>query len=29
MNTDVLERTLPGYRCPNFCDLIAANPLGG
>jgi hypothetical protein len=29
MNTDVLERTLPGYRRPNFCDLIAANPLGG
>jgi hypothetical protein len=29
MNTDVLERTVPGYRRPNFCDLIAANPLGG
>jgi hypothetical protein len=29
MNTDVLERTLPGYPRPNFCDLIAANPLGG
>ena len=29
MNTDVLERALPGYRRPNFCDLIAANPLGG
>ena len=29
MNSDVLERTLPGYRRPNFCDLIAANPLGG
>jgi hypothetical protein len=29
MNTDVLERTLPGYRKPNFCELIAANPLGG
>jgi hypothetical protein len=29
MNTDVLERKLPGYRRPNFCDLIAANPLGG
>jgi predicted HD phosphohydrolase len=29
MNTDVLERTLPGYRRPNFCDMIAANPLGG
>ena len=28
-NTDLLERTLPGYRRPNFCDLIAANPLGG
>ena len=28
-NADVLERTLPGYRRPNFCDLIAANPLGG
>src|SRR4051812_42234307 len=29
MNADVLERTLPGYRRPNFCDMIAANPLGG
>jgi hypothetical protein len=29
MNSDVLERTLPGYHRPNFCDLIAANPLGG
>jgi hypothetical protein len=29
MNSDVLERTLPGYRRPNFCDRIAANPLGG
>ncbi len=29
MNSDVLERTLPGYRRPNFCELIAANPLGG
>ncbi len=29
MNMDVLEQTLPGYRRPNFCDLIAANPLGG
>ncbi len=29
MNTDILERKLPGYRRPNFCDLIAANPLGG
>ena len=29
MNADVLERTLPGYRRPSFCDLIAANPLGG
>jgi hypothetical protein len=29
MNSDVLERTLPGYRRPSFCDLIAANPLGG
>jgi hypothetical protein len=28
MNTDVLERLVPGYRRPNFCDLIAANPLG-
>ena len=28
-NADLLERTLPGYRRPNFCDLIAANPLGG
>jgi hypothetical protein len=29
MSADVLERTLPGYRRPNLCDLIAANPLGG
>jgi hypothetical protein len=29
MNTDVLERTLLGYRRPHFCDLIAANPLAG
>jgi hypothetical protein len=29
MNTDVLDRTAPGYRRPNFCDLIAANPLAG
>jgi hypothetical protein len=29
MNTDVLDRTLPGYCRPNFCDLITANPLGG
>ncbi len=29
MNTDILERTRPEYRRPNFCDLIAANPLGG
>jgi HD domain len=29
MNADVLERTLPGYRRPNFCELIASNPLGG
>jgi len=29
MNSDVLERTLPGYRRLNFCDLIAANPPGG
>ncbi len=29
MNSDVLERTLPGYRRPSFCDFIAANPLGG
>jgi hypothetical protein len=28
MNTDILEKTLPGYRRPNLCDLIAANPLG-
>jgi hypothetical protein len=25
----VLERTVPGYRRPNFCDLAATNPLGG
>jgi hypothetical protein len=29
MNTDVLELTLPGYRRPNLCAMIAANPLGG
>ena len=29
MNSDVLERTVPGYHRPDFCDLIAANPLGG
>src|SRR3954452_22662284 len=29
MNSDILERTQPGYRRTNFCDLIAANPLGG
>ena len=29
MNADILERTQPGYHRPNFCDLIAANPLGG
>jgi hypothetical protein len=29
MNSDVREGTVPGYRRPNFCDLIAANPLGG
>jgi hypothetical protein len=29
MNTDILERTQPGYRRTNFCDLIAANILGG
>ena len=28
-NADLLERGLPGYRRTNFCDLIAANPLGG
>jgi hypothetical protein len=26
---DILERMQQGYRRPNFCDLIAANPLGG
>ena len=29
MNSDVLERTLAGYRRPNFCDLIASNPMAG
>ena len=29
MNSDVLERTVPGYHRTDFCDLIAANPLGG
>jgi hypothetical protein len=28
MNADVLEREQPGFRRTNFCDLIAANPLG-
>lgn len=28
MNADILERTQPGYRRTNFCDLVAANPLG-
>jgi HD domain len=28
-NSDVLELTLPDYRRPNLCELIAANPLGG
>jgi hypothetical protein len=28
-NADLLERGLPGFRRTNFCDLIAANPLGG
>ena len=27
MNTDILERTQPGYRRTNYCDLIASNPL--
>jgi hypothetical protein len=29
MNSDVLGRTLPGFRRTNFCEFIAANPLGG
>jgi len=29
MNADVLERKVPDYQRTNFCDLIAANPLGG
>lgn len=29
VKSDVLEKLLPGYKRPNFCDLIAANPLGG
>ena len=29
MVDDVVERALPGYHRPNFCDLIAANPLAG
>jgi HD domain len=28
MNADILDRTQPGYRQPNMCDLIVANPLG-
>ena len=29
MVADVVERTLPGHRRPNFCEMIVANPLGG
>jgi len=29
MNSEVLERTVTDYQPVNFCDLIAANPLGG
>jgi hypothetical protein len=29
MNSNLPERTLPGYRRPNFCEMIAANPLAG
>ena len=29
MNADILERTQPGFRRPNMCDLIVANPLAG
>src|SRR5262245_94030 len=29
MNSDVLERVQSGHHRTNFCDLIAANPLGG
>src|SRR5438445_5864271 len=29
MNSDVLERTVPGYHRRDFCDLIAATPPGG
>jgi len=29
MNTDILERTQPGYCRMNMCDMIAANPLEG
>jgi HD domain len=29
MNTDILEATLPGYRRPNFCDLIRASRFEG
>jgi hypothetical protein len=29
MNSDVLERTVPGYQRRDFRDLIAANALGG
>jgi len=28
MNADILERTQPGFRWPNLCDMIDANPLG-
>ena len=26
VKADVLERTLPGYRRPNFCEAILASP---
>jgi hypothetical protein len=26
VKADVLERTLPGYRRPNFCDAVLASP---
>jgi hypothetical protein len=29
LNADALERIRPGYCRQNFCDLIAANPMGG
>ena len=26
VKADVCERYIPGYKCPNFCDLVASSP---